>query len=347
MPTKQAMDEYLSMTDDEIANAPVSEDNVDGVPVIDITGLLSAEEVTMDTPGVKEIVSACSEWGFFQITGHGIGSAVFEKVVSEGEKFFALDSDIKKKIKRSESNSKGFFDDELTKQKLDWKQCFEFGVQNGKMDASGVDGQNQWLDDEVLPDFKETQKAYFVLVRSIALQLLSAMAVGIGVAPDHYEEAFEEDSSFIRLNYYPKCPTPEKFWSISHHTDAGAITVLYQTMVKSLQVFNISRKKWYEVEPLPDTFVINTGDIMQVWSNDKYTAPLHRVKAQAEQSRISIPLFLNPSYETNYEPSAPTKENPAVYKPINWGKFRMARFQGDYKDVGPDNQIAAYRHDRD
>ena len=346
MPTPQERNEYLAMTDDEIANSPVSSDDVDGVPVIDITALLSAEEVTIDTVGVKEIINACSEWGFFQITGHGIGADLFEKVVSESEKFFALDSDLKNKIKRSEANSKGFFDDELTKQKLDWKQCFEFGVQEGKMDKQGLDGHNQWLDDDIIPDFKDTQKAYFVLVRSIALRLVSAMAVGIGVHPDTYEGDFEEDSSFVRLNYYPTCPTPEKFWSISHHTDAGAITILYQTLVKSLQVFNISRKKWYEVEPLPDTFVINTGDIMQVWSNDVYTAPLHRVKAQANHSRISIPLFLNPSYETNYEPSAPTKEVPAIYKPINWGKFRMARFQGDYKDVGPDNQISAYRFDK-
>lgn len=83
----------------------------------------------------------------------------------------------------------------------------------------------------------------------------------------------------------------------------------------------------------------------EVWSNDLYVAPVHRVKAQRSLERYSAPFFYNPSYETNYAPVSGTvsDEVPAKYRPINWGEFRLGRFRGDYADSGaPDVQISDY-----
>ena len=119
------------------------------------------------------------------------------------------------------------------------------------------------------------------------------------------------------------------------------MTVLTQSNVQSLQVFQPEDEKWYDVEPIDGAYVINTGDIMQVWSNDKYKAPLHRVKAQLSLERYSSPFFYNPSYETNYSPVV--QDETPLYRPINWGEFRLKRFAGDYADVGEEVQIAHYR----
>eukprot|EP01052_Picozoa_sp_SAG31_P003441 SAG31_NODE_133_length_23315_cov_4.858847_3_plen_240_part_00 len=169
-------------------------------------------------------------------------------------------------------------------------------------------------------------------------------------------------SSYLRLNYYPPCdqlpegietsrptasvwdntdgdPNPDP-WSISHHTDAGAVTVLLQTEVQSLQVYQPDDETWYDVAPQPGAFVINTGDIMQVWSNDMYKAPLHRVKAHRSLERWSTPFFYNPSYETDYAPVVADQE--PKYRPINWGEFRLGRFQGDYADVGTEVQVTDF-----
>ena len=116
--------------------------------------------------------------------------------------------------------------------------------------------------------------------------------------------------------------------------------------VKSLQVYQPSDSQWHDILPRPDAFVINTGDIMQVWSNDRYLAPLHRVKAQRALRRYSAPFFYNPRYECNYAPvaSTVTQDTPALYRPINWGKFRLGRFQGDFADTGmADVQISDFR----
>jgi isopenicillin N synthase-like dioxygenase len=81
-----------------------------------------------------------------------------------------------------------------------------------------------------------------------------------------------------------------------------------------------------------------------VWSNDRYRAALHRVRASAGTERFSAPFFLNPSFEARYEP-LPTMidvEHPARYRAIPWGEFRMRRAAGDYADVGEEVQIHHY-----
>ena len=82
-----------------------------------------------------------------------------------------------------------------------------------------------------------------------------------------------------------------------------------------------------------------------MWSNDQYKAALHRVLTNSVRQRYSMAFFLNPSYETTYEPlpSTVTLERPAAYRPINWRVFRSLRAAGDYADLGEEVQIHQYR----
>ena len=102
--------------------------------------------------------------------------------------------------------------------------------------------------------------------------------------------------------------------------------------------------KWFTVKTKPLSIIVNIGDMVQVWSNDRYKAPLHRVLASDVSTRYSAPYFLNPSFKTNYAPLASmcTNESPR-YREINWGAFREGRAAGDYADVGDEIQIAHYR----
>ena len=100
---------------------------------------------------------------------------------------------------------------------------------------------------------------------------------------------------------------------------------------------------WHTVRAEPGALIINIGDIVQVWSNDRYQAPLHRVLANASQPRISTPYFLNPSYNYDYAPLAATLHgDEPKYNSINWGYFRSQRSQGDYADHGEEIQIANF-----
>jgi isopenicillin N synthase-like dioxygenase len=102
--------------------------------------------------------------------------------------------------------------------------------------------------------------------------------------------------------------------------------------------------QWNSVLADRGELIINVGDVVQVWSNDKYLAPIHRVLASSEFERFSAPFFLNPSFESYYAPlPAACTEESARYKPINWGAFRAGRAAGDYANYGEEIQIAHFR----
>eukprot|EP00658_Telonema_sp_P-2_P039794 TRINITY_DN28431_c0_g1_i1.p1 TRINITY_DN28431_c0_g1~~TRINITY_DN28431_c0_g1_i1.p1 ORF type:complete len:330 (-),score=62.59 TRINITY_DN28431_c0_g1_i1:199-1188(-) len=313
-----------------------------GVPEIDIGELVSCASVHKihdRMSCVSAIRDACSRWGFFQITNHGVPAELIDRFYEQKMQFFNSPVPVKESVRRTATNSKGWYDDELTKQKRDWKQGFDFGSQEGDLEGRGLDGENQWP--AGMGEFKAVMCEYYRAMEQLSPRIMSAMLVGLECPPGRLLPAFERHSSYLRMNWYPPCPDPSAHRAISEHTDAGALTILTQSNVQSLQVFHREKGRWFDVAPKPGAFVINTGDIMQVWSNDIYVAPLHRVKAQLSDERFSSPFFYNPSYDTEYAPLNET--GPPKYRPINWGEFRMGRFQGDYADVGTENQISDYR----
>ena len=297
------------------------------VPTLDLAAVVAASSVralSADLAVVREIREACGHWGFFQVVNHGVTDAQMARFEAAMRGFFGAPRSLKQAVRRTESNSKGWYDDELTKQRVDWKEGYDIGAQDGSLDLKGLDGFNQWPE---MAGFEATIREYFALIEELSARLTGCMALGLGMDAEYFASEFDGcHSSYLRLNHYPPCPQLPAGsdtsradasvwddssgdvdpWSISHHTDAGAVTVLHQTQVQSLQVFQKSDGRWYDVTPQPGAFVINTGDIMQVWSNDRYIAPVHRVKAQRSLTRYSARFFYNPSYECDYAPVSGT-----------------------------------------
>jgi isopenicillin N synthase-like dioxygenase len=312
------------------------------VPVFDIRALPD------DAAALRELDIACRDWGFFQITGHGIPASQLAAAHAQMHAFFALPDSEKQSVARTATNTWGFYDRELTKNRRDWKQIFDVGP---AIDAGVLAGtQPQWPTS--LPQFRPAVLALCAAFETVAYRVMQGIAINLGVQPAHLFEAFDGHTSFLRLNYYPLCDDPAPSDSptvptrghlaINHHTDSGAVTVLLQDDQPGLQVLH--RDSWHLVEPRPDALVINIGDVVQVWSNDHYVAPVHRVIASRTRARYSAPFFFNPSPETNYAPLASVCRGLAPrYKPINWGAFRAGRAAGDYADLGNEIQISDFR----
>jgi isopenicillin N synthase-like dioxygenase len=310
----------------------------DAVPVIDIAEL--------ENPGsLAAIDAACRDWGFFQVTGHGIEPAVISDLSAAMRDFFGMPVERKREILRTADNPWGYFDQELTKNTRDWKEVYDFGPPDGKLLEA------QWPRD--LPHFEPAIRNYYVQCERLAYRLLSALSVNLKLPKSNLERYFgDSHTSFLRLNHYPACPTPaapegldtarEGHLGVNHHTDAGVLTLLLQDDQPGLQVFRDGQ--WHLVMPRRDALVVNIGDIVQVWSNDRYRAALHRVITNAQRGRFSVPFFLNPSYETEYAP-LPTmidENHPPRYRSINWREFRSRRAAGDYADYGEEVQISQY-----
>lgn len=341
------------------------------VPVIDLAG--------SDAAVASEVASACEEWGFFQVVNHGVDAGVTARWEAQMRAFFALPTAEKAAIRRHAGNARGFFDDELTKQKRDWKEALDFGVTpsrdwslaDGDAANANLDGFNQFPPASRLPAFRPAMHAYFDACTSLAERLTEIFALGLGLPRDHFTEGErlrEAHTSYLRMNYYPTCAEPGEPppLGISPHKDAGFLTVLKQDDdCHSLQVRRRGAPddEWSTVHPVPGALTVNTGDMAQaspparprpraavatsrppsaaqVWSNDRYHAPEHRVLTSPDKVRYSAPYFYNPGYATTVAPS-PTHGAPR-YAPVVWGYFRAQRFAGDFADFGTEIQISDF-----
>lgn len=314
------------------------------VPVIDLSKLPESPAA------LDQLDLACREWGFFQITGHGVARPIIDSLFTEMKAFFELPLETKNRVVRTAQNVWGFYDRELTKNTRDWKEIFDVGEAETEGPLAG--SVPQWP--EGRPEFRRVVLAFMEESRRVAYRLLGAISLNLGMPADHLAKSFSvQDTSFLRLNYYPVCNDPAPpaspigatsgHFGINHHTDAGALTVLLQDVQPGLEVYR--EGVWHMVEPLADALVINIGDIVQVWSNDRYRAPMHRVIASSESPRYSAPFFFNPAYTADYAPleSVCDEEHPPRYRLINWGEFRAGRAAGDYADYGEEIQISQFR----
>ncbi len=293
--------------------------------------------------GLDELDRACREWGFFELRNHPFTLDMRTDMLNAMQMFFSLPTEHKRRCERTAENHWGFYDRELTKNVQDWKELFDVGPEFGQCVP-------QWPDN--LPEFRQTTEAYYGWCESVAIQLVRCLGYALGDDGDALAQGFHGHTSYLRLNHYPLCtypsppdtPTgpPTGHFGISHHSDAGAVTVLLQDGQAGLQVEKDGQ--WHTVSAERGSLIINIGDVVQVWSNDRYKAPLHRVLASDTHTRYSAPFFLNPAFQTNYAPLPSTKKyGPARYRPINWGEFRNGRAAGDYADVGEEIQISHFR----
>ncbi|KAK6159402.1 hypothetical protein DH2020_006716 [Rehmannia glutinosa] len=316
-----------------------------GIPLIDLSPLESNSRAALEILAA-EIGDACENWGFFQVINHGVPFEARQKIDSVSRKFFALPKEEKRKVSRDEVNPTGYYDTEHTKNVRDWKEVFDFTVQVPTViPASHEPGDeeikemiNQWPGN--IPEMR------LVGLRRVrrrnaktGIQLTGAHSFELGLEKDRLNGFFKDQTTFIRLNYYPPCPIPDLALGVGRHKDAGALTILAQDEVGGLQVKRKTDGEWILVKPTPDAYIINVGDIIQVWSNEKYESVEHRVKVNLEKERFSVPFFFNPAFYTMVEPleELVNKQNPSKYKPYSWGKFFTTRKLSNYKKLDVEN----------
>lgn len=323
------------------------------LPVIDynlLTANSSEELARLDEAAVK--------YGFFLLKNiRELSTKELEESLRWQAWFFTLPDRIKLSLKRSEENPFGYNDAELTKQKRDWKEIYDIGPK---------DAENQWpremgsdLAMEQARNFRAAMEQYYEKCEAVSKQLVRFLLetkVDSKSDMESIKGHYEAHTSYLRLNHYGVCPNPAPEdapsifdvakvgnLAVGRHTDAGAVTMLLQDGVRGLQMLH--EEKWTTIVSERLDLIINVGDMMQVYSNDRYKAPLHRVIASSTCERFSAPFFLNPSADSLVRPVllGQVSQPQPLYKPISWREFRSLRALGDYKDAGEEVQIAHYR----
>lgn len=309
------------------------------VPVVNIAAPSSTSLEALDL--------ACRDHGFFLLEGHGLDALIAE-MWRQCERFFDADIEIRQAIARDADNPLGYFDRELTKRKRDHKQVFDY-VDPREPKRNRF---NRWPQD--LAGFRETLTEFYSECAALADKTLGLLhdTLELGDA-SRAVMANEPAASAVRLNHYPvgdPVPAAEREGlaelgetALGYHTDPGVLTLLLQDDTGGLQAESRS-EGWIDVPPRSGTIVVNLADAMQVWTNDRYCASVHRVLPMTEQRRFSIPYFSNPSRETTIEPLPELiGSDNAAYRPFVWSEFMQARSDDNFTDAGAeDAQISDY-----
>lgn len=307
------------------------------VPVVDITN--------PSETSIEELDAACRDHGFFLLSNHGLDDLI-DDMWEQTEEFFDSPDSVLESCRRSADSQFGYNDRELTKQRRDHKQVFDFG----STDEDRSSALNQWPD---LPQFVETMGAFHRKMGALALRTSGLLHDVLELSSDARKTVTgAPHRSTVRLNHYTVGdPVPEDQRegladlgdsALGFHTDPGVLTMLLQDSVGGLQTRTKSGE-WLDVEPVPGTVVVNLGDVVQVWTNNRYQAAVHRVLPMTTDRRFSIPLFFNPVRSARIEPIAELCDGPALYRPFPWRKFMQARVDDNYTDEGkPDTQISDY-----
>ncbi|KAI8015390.1 putative 2-oxoglutarate-dependent dioxygenase [Camellia lanceoleosa] len=221
----------------------------------------------------------------------------------------AAEKEEKGKVKRDINNPLGYYDAEHTKNVRDWKQLFDLAVENPAVfpashepdDQEIVEYFNRWP--ENLPEFREAYERYVENVKTLGFKLVELISLSLGLPESRLTEFFKEGhASLIRINHYPPCPSPDLVLGVGRHKDSGGITILAQDDVGGLEVKRKTDGAWIRVQPIPDAFIVNLGDVMEVWTNEKYQSVEHRVVVNSDKERLSIGFFFNPAHHVNVEP---------------------------------------------
>lgn len=294
------------------------------LPVIDVADLSSANPDKRAAVG-RALRDACLDKGFFYCSGHGIPQGLIDAVFAQSQSLFALPNEEKDKLTQMRPR-RGY--ETLGGQTLevgampDRKEGYYIGVELPENDPRVVAGRfnrgpNVWPTD--LAAFRPTMRAYFAALSDLGETLMRGIALSLDLPENTFADYCHDPLTTLRLLHYPPArPDAPEERGAGAHTDFGGLTILMQDNVGGLQVFDASSESWIHADPIPGTYVVNLGDMIARWTNDKYRSTLHRVINTSGRERYSIPFFYvgNPDYEVKCIPTCLEPGETPKYEPV-------------------------------
>jgi isopenicillin N synthase-like dioxygenase len=305
------------------------------IPVIDLS---SANHAAL----IEQIGAACREFGFFGAVNHGIAPEVIAQAFRAAKIFFDLPQEDKLSLHINKSPTHRGFDPigwqslDLSKEgdasAADLKESFYVGTEPQANASPSVPnhGPNQWPPAGWVPEFENQINSYRVEAKKLSYRLISLIAQSLGMQGDALYAYAHYPTCTTRLLYYPPQPASntEQIGS-GAHTDWGAVTVLAQDDAGGLEV-RLADGSWVDVTPQEGMLVINTGDLMQRWTNDLYRSSWHRViNKHAGRARYSIAYFFDLDHfaEIKTLSACIDADHPTKYPPITAGDHILEMYR--------------------
>lgn len=313
---------------------PIRPDASEEIPVIDLGPYLAGAPGAIErTAG--QLRHAMENVGFYFIVNHRVPQRLVDRTFEAAERFHAQALEDKMKLKIDENivgylpmqgatvrhsalnknnkpnlNEAFFVNRQLTPEHPDVVAKKPFRV------------LNRWP--ENLQGFREDIMAYVAAVEQLGRKLVPLYAVALDLPADYFDEAFREPTYALRLSHYPAQEVvQDNEFGLAPHTDTSFMTLLPENKVSGLSV-RMANGKWVDAPVLEGSFLVNGGDLLRRWTNDRFLATPHRVVNRSGKERYAIPFFMDCHYDFRMDclPTCRGPDNPPRYEPITYPKYK-------------------------
>jgi isopenicillin N synthase-like dioxygenase len=304
------------------------------LPLIDLS--------SPDVPGLaRKLDRACRDIGFIVVAGHDVPATLLQATFEAGFSFFDAPKAVRDSAVPADRRVRGFtpmlgqqLAGSLQKQTPpDLFERFRMGPFGFADDAYHRDRAQGWFAPNVwpqgLPGFRPVLEAYYQAMERLAAQLMRLFARALDLPPDYFDRSIGRHISSLCLNHYPALEQPALPGQLraGEHTDYGSLTIVAPTSAPGrLQVLT-RENGWIEVEPAPGHFVVNIGDLMAQWTNDRWVSTLHRVALPEppdgpQGRRLSLVFFHQPDDDALIEciPTCLAPGEAPLHAPITSGE---------------------------
>ena len=322
-------------------------DDTTAVPV-DLSGWFSAEPAAMDAVA-RAVDEACMGSGFLAVTGHGVSTELMQRVLDVSQQFFdmSLEHKLKYRVEDLAAN-RGYapFESEALSYSLgvdsepDLFEAFNVGREQVPDGSSAEDAKtyfspNVWPDEPA--DMREVFLAYWDACENLGDTLAEVFARALGLPAGFFAPYLDRTPSVLRSNHYRRrpghSPSPGQL-RMGAHSDYGSMTILLADRVPGLQIRDQSGA-FHDVIPPEDGFLVNLGDLLAEWTNDRWRSTVHRVvpppaDVTGAARRRSVAWFQQPNHDAVIKvlDVCCDEDNPPRYPETTAGEHLMAKLMG-------------------
>ncbi|XP_059654221.1 gibberellin 20-oxidase-like protein [Cornus florida] len=295
-------------------------------PVVDISQ-------PMNPTSLSSLAEACKEWGFFHIINHGISRDLYDKIHSLSQHLFSISSETKLKLGPF-SSIKTYTPHFIA------SPFFESLRVSGPDFFASAQTSADVLFEQNNSEFSESLEEYGNKMTELSKRIVKflLMSLGDGFEKKYHDSQFESCHGYLRIiNYSPPKSLEEEVEGLGMHTDMSCVTIVYPDEIGGLQVRS-NDGKWMDIALCEGGLVVNIGDMLQAWSNEKLRSSEHRVVLKQLVNRFSLAFFW--CFEDEKVIMAPEdvvgEGKMRLYKPFacsDYLKFRMSNEKGKFEKV--------------